>query len=346
MYLKTTALAVAALASTAAFAQSNVTIYGIADVGFSHRGDNRTAGVGSRSSVDSGQQSDTRLGFRGTEDLGNGLTAVFTLETGIAADNGGFTLSGLAFGRQSFAGLSSTTLGTLLAGRQYSPQFTLLSATDPFAVGTVGKANNIYNVTSRYNNLVKYVSPNFGGFGITAGYTNSGLQNESAVQATTEDRKVWMISPVYSNGPLMVGVNFHQEKGSASNAKTKVWDLAASYDLKVAKLAAAYGTQAISTANSGWAASDAKSYLLGATVPVGVAGNVLVSYSQRKADFNNQKASQWALGYTHDLSKRTNLYAVYADISNKNGATADTGDNANTGLGYQNGFQLGMRHKF
>ncbi len=346
MQKKIIALAIAGLASSVAFAQSNVTVYGVADVGFSHRGDNIAAGVGSRSSIDSGQRNGSRLGFKGTEALGNGLSAVFVLETGIAMDNGGFTQGGLAFGRQTYAGLTSANMGTVLAGRQYSPQFNLLVNTDPFGLGTVGQNNNVnVNLVPRLNNLIAYVSPSFGGFNVTAGYTNSAAQNESLDNKGTDNR-VWAISPVYNNGPIMVGLNYHEIKGQVSGLKVKQFDLAGTYDLKMVKLAGAYGKTNMDAANSSWTASDSKYYMLGATVPVGAAGAVVGSYNYRKADLNSMKASQWAIGYEHSLSKRTLAYVYYSDISNKNGANSETGDAVNGGLGYQNGLQLGMKHSF
>ena len=94
MQKKIIALAIAGLASTAAFAQSNVTIYGSVDYGYAYRNDARkVAGApkgtaDSSSRVDSGQQAGNRLGFKGVEDLGNGLKAVFLMEQGFNLDTG------------------------------------------------------------------------------------------------------------------------------------------------------------------------------------------------------------------------------------------------------------------
>src|SRR5574343_633103 len=112
MQKKIIALAVAALASSAAFAQSNVTIYGIADVGYFHMS---ADGKKPMNNVDSGGLAGSRIGFKGVEDLGNGLKALFTLEYALALDNN----SGVGYAdtpwsstvaRQQFVGLSSNTL--------------------------------------------------------------------------------------------------------------------------------------------------------------------------------------------------------------------------------------------
>ncbi|PKO55512.1 MAG: porin, partial [Betaproteobacteria bacterium HGW-Betaproteobacteria-21] len=145
MQKKLIALAVAGLMSAPVFAQSNVTIYGIVDMGYKNLGNNVNSAVGNRSAIDSGQYSGSRLGFRGTEDLGNGLKASFVLETGINVDNGGFNQGNTAFARQSFVALSGG-FGTVALGRQYTPQHILMSAVDPFGNGTSGEVVNIWGL--------------------------------------------------------------------------------------------------------------------------------------------------------------------------------------------------------
>jgi predicted porin len=169
MQTKQIVLAAAALVSGAALAQSNVQIYGSIDMGFSHRGDNVRDGVKSQNAIDSGISSGNRLGFRGTEDIGNGLKATFTLEAGYAADTGNHTQSSRLFGRQVFVGLTGN-FGTVIAGRLYTPHYTLLSAIDPFKGGTVGMYRNIFAAgattggenlfdPTRVDNTVAYVIP-------------------------------------------------------------------------------------------------------------------------------------------------------------------------------------------
>ena len=82
------ALAVAGLAALPAFAQSNVTVYGLVDMGYKWSGDNMDDRVSSRSALDSGMSAGSRLGFKGTEDLGNGMKAGFVLEQGLNLDTG------------------------------------------------------------------------------------------------------------------------------------------------------------------------------------------------------------------------------------------------------------------
>ena len=176
MQKKLIALAVAALASGAAFAQSNVQIYGAIDMGFSHRGDSFLKGVKSQNAIDSGISDGNRLGFKGTEDLGNGLKALFTMEAGFLADTGmhdGFAGGGM-FTRLALVGLTSDSMGTVVAGRLLNPQYAFLTSLDPFGEGTVGTYLNAVGndvnaavVIPRLANAVAYVSPTFSGFNVT-----------------------------------------------------------------------------------------------------------------------------------------------------------------------------------
>src|SRR5574338_760341 len=204
MQKKLIALAVAGLVSVPAFAQSNVTIYGIVDMGYAYRGDNVVDGVKNRNGIDSGIANGSRLGFKGTEDLGNGMKAGFVLEQGILADTGS-SAQGRTFGRQSFAYLGGN-FGTVGLGRQYAPQFVLLDSLDPFGTGHVGASNNIYAIEVRLDNLVSYTSPSWNGFNVVAGYTFSAAGNESRGNNTAPqlvlgdfnafgDARVWAINP-------------------------------------------------------------------------------------------------------------------------------------------------------
>ena len=344
MQKKLIALAVAGLVSAPAFAQSNVTIYGVVDMGVSYRSDNIVDSIGSRTGVDSGQQSGNRLGFKGTEDLGNGLKAGFVLEQGFFVDNGQSRSDG-NFSRQSYVSLSGG-FGTVALGRLYSPQFNLLGAVDPFGTGTAGQVNNLYVNDTRLSNTIAYITPNFSGITVTAAYSAQadGIKQENA--DNTGDLQAWAISPVYSNGPLMVGLNYHQIQANdvTPDPKTKVWDIGGTYDFGMVKVAAMYGNRDTDSAQ------ESDFWMLGATVPVGAAGKVLLSYTSAETNVvgaaADRESEQWAIGYTHDLSKRTNLYAAYADIDNENGASASVGDASNGGLGYQQGLTIGVRHMF
>ena len=368
MQKKLIALAIAGLASTAAFAQSNVQIYGAIDMGYSYRGDSFINGVKSQSAIDSGISDGNRLGFKGTEDLGNGLKALFTLETGFLADTGfydGFAGGGL-FTRQALVGLASDSLGTVVAGRLYNPQYAFLTSIDPFGEGTVGTYLNVVGndvsgglaVIPRLSNAVAYVSPTFSGFNVTAAYSSHGDVNSTQDRVGNGDNnnRVYGILPRYTNGPIDIGLNYHRinfgEDIGLGLDDLRNWTLGGSYDFGVVKLAAFYADTRIDPV----AGDDLKikNWMVGATVPFGKHA-VKVSYNQSKAKVADVDGTskQWAVGYNYSLSKRTSLYTAYADISNDQGAndlfrastSSDASNDASVG-GYQRGFNIGIMHTF
>ena len=357
MQKKIIALAIAGLASTAAFAQTNVTVYGIVDMGYAYT--SHSEFQKSRTGLDSGMQSGSRLGFRGVEDLGNGLKASFVLEQGLAVDGAGADGLFNGLNRQSFLALSGN-FGTFAFGKQYTPQFGLAGRMDPFGEGTVGdvgsNARGLWGVTSRLDNLAAYVSPTFGGFNVIAGYTIDGFGDEesTAKNIDSQNVKVWAINPNFTSGALDVGLNYHHISaddaavlGAAGlSAKARVYDLGASYDFKVAKVSAMYGADKLDV--DGTTAAKTKKWMLGVSAPVGAAGSVMASYTKFKETEADVKASKWAIGYNHNLSKRTNLYAAYAKISqndNADGAGLFSLDGTG-GNEYLSGFNVGLRHSF
>lgn len=368
MQKKLIALAIAGLVSVPAFAQSNVTIYGIVDMGYVYRGDNVDDGVKSRNAIDSGVANGSRLGFKGTEDLGNGLKAGFVLEQGIRADTGE-SAQDRTFGRQSFVSLSGG-FGTVALGRQYAPQFLLADSVDPFSTGNMGAVNNVYGIDVRLDNLAAYVSPTWGGLSVVAAYTFNGVGNEESPRikdGVNDDVRVWAIAPTYKNGPLMVGLNYHNINPTAPGwDSTKVWDLGGSYDFGVVKLGLLFGQRKADDSGDltfNPAFEKSTQWMIGATVPVGMSGKVMASYTHRKSELTSDakaafgtsddaKSGQWAIGYEHALSKRTSIYTAYSDINNKDAAkdnadlSAGVGDATSGGDGYQRGFSLGLRHVF
>ena len=355
-------LAVLAAATGVAQAQSSVVIYGTVDAGFvSERGGK----AGSVNKLDSGVASASRLGFKGTEDLGSGLSALFVLESGFGVDNGTQDKAGSIFNRQSYIGLSSKTSGTLTLGRQYTPWYNTLSkVADPFAAGYAGTAKNLFPANTRTSNTVLYTSPNFNGFDADVAYT-FGEKAES-----NKYGRQFGASAGYSNGPLNARLAYNNTSNDdvgVQAASARNWLAAVNYDFAVAKAYVAYGVNKganSATMNNGRTytennvvknyydyapaalSNDSNNLLIGATVPVGPAGTVMASYIKTNDKTNaNADADQWALGYSYALSKRTSTYASYAKIKNKNGASYTVGNNSNRGSGYK-AFNVGVRHSF
>ena len=356
MQKKLIALAVAGLVSAPVFAQSNVTVYGIADayMGFGSHGDNDFAGV------ESGGLSGSRLGFRGAEDLGNGLKGVFTVEQGFAIDTG----SGLGgSSRQAFVGLSGG-FGTVSLGRQYAPGYDfqydalLSSAISPQAILSGGAGASIApNSDARWDNSVAY-NGMFSGLKVRAIYSMAGNENTNWTGtnwADPSDDDAMGLGLEYANGPLKVGAVYQvlQTASNAAGADDQTeWLLGGSYNFGAATLALSY-QDAESVGNV--KGDDGKLWQVGVIVPVGVAGNVHLAYGELKADnvigTQSAKSKSYTLAYTHALSKRTTAYTGYNRTDNDTGLDLGPVDDLDkTGLrnGGENSdlFGVGVRHTF
>lgn len=372
MQKKIIALAVAGLMSGAAFAQTNVTVYGVVDAGYSNWSGSEAPVAANerktRSAIDSGNQTTSRIGFRGTEDLGNGLTLGFGLEFGVTNDRDDAASEGLTDRAQTLS-LSSKTMGTLVMGRLVNPARGLVNALDPFGGGGgVGHSQNIQTQSTWADNIIAYVSPNFNGFDVTVAYTNNLATNEAAIQKNTVDTNIkgYVFVPKYSNGPMTVGFSYERfnRDGAATLAdqdlKLRRWNLAGSYDFGVAKLGMTYGKHKQNNFAAGAINDvDVKQWMLSGWVPVTANGTILASYNRATADLGagvaDRKASQWALGYNHAMSKRTNAYVTYASLSTNNAAegtfsiAAQQGGTysfAGTTNGYTKGLNIGLKHTF
>jgi predicted porin len=363
-------IAVLGAMSSAAFAQSNVTIYGILDAAIvSERG----GAAGNVTKVSSGTASASRIGFKGTEDLGGGLSAIFKLEAGVKVDDGALDNgNSRLFNRESYVGLSSKTAGTVTLGRQYTPYYEVLrDVADPFALGYAGTAKNLFPVGSaglgaaapsgnagggtRTDNAVVYRTPNQFGFVGTVSYSVGEVAGDAAAQRQLG------ASVVYGNGPLNVALVYNNRNNKTALLKNQEIGhngmIAANYDFKIVKAYAAFsqdkGLNSAPLNNTGApygftgvASKDSTDALIGLTAPVGdTAGTVMASYIRKDDKEANRDANQWALGYSYALSKRTSTYVSYAKIKNKNGASYTVGGNSEVGTG-DKAFNVGMKHSF
>ena len=349
----------------------SVTIYGLMDVGVERVSNVGAAGSGNWRMPSNTGTLPSRWGLRGTEALGDGLSAVFTLEMGFAPGTGALGQGGRAFGRQAFAGLSSP-YGTLTLGRQYTMLFWSLLSADILGPNVYGLGSfDAYIPNARTDNSLAWR----GTFsGLTLGATYS--LGRDTVNA----------------GPSPVGTNCPQVSGDSKACRE--WSLMAKYDSAAWGVAAAYdrmhgrtlgpapdavfgglnssdktdsrlslngyvvlggtkiGGGVIRRDNDGNAARP-KSDLwhLGAAYPVTpvltIDGAVQALRYKDVADFDSTMV---AVRGTYSLSKRTALYGQVAHMSNDNSATVSVsggapGSNPAAG-GSQNGLSVGIRHSF
>lgn len=340
-----------------AHAQSNVTIYGLVDAGLvSERG----GSAGTVTKVTSGVSGQSRLGFKGTEDLGNGLSTIFQLETGLKVDDGSLDSANTIFNRQAFVGLKSKDLGTLTLGRQYTMLYNAMSqVADPFGAGYAGSIKNLFPAkgnNTRTSNAIVYATPGFDGFSV------EGLYSLGEQAGSTTAGRQFGLGFNYANGPLNARLTYNNKNtdtvGKPSVDTSRNTLFAANYDFQVVKAFFAYGADKgpvsaeLPTANAFGtkvppsASLDSNEFLIGAQVPVSQNDIIMASYIRKndKTSFN-QDADQWAIGYSHLLSKRTSAYLAYAKIKNKNGAGYTVGNNNEAGTG-DKAFNVGIRHAF
>ena len=347
-------------AASAASAQSSVTLFGVVDARVAlGRGS-----VADRNQLASAGMNTPRLGVRGIEDLGGGMTASFWLEGGLNTDDGqgaatnsnnqpsgiGAAVAGrqgLIFNRRSTVSLASTW-GELRAGRDYMPQYWNLYYADPF--GNVGVANPMpatytfggltgypgANVGVYASNTVSYFTPGgLGGFfGHVQYFFGENLKNGAATEKDGTGRGVRV---GYAGGPIYASIATGTTDYAVGNVRQS--NAVATYDFGVAKV----GAQ-ISRDKNG--PVDGKGWLLGGWVPVG-AGQVLASYSAYETNAAGKpEGKKLALGYAHHLSKRTALYATWARLKNSGGASLALNGAVTAPNTSSNGLDLGIRHSF
>ena len=340
MQKKLIALAIAGMIAAPAFAQSNVTVYGIIDtfVGVGKAGDAKFSGVAN------GVLNGPRIGFKGEENLGNGLKAKFVLEQGFNSDDAS-PASSKEFHRQAWVGLEGG-FGFIGLGRQYSPGYysfrndaVAAGALDPHAILAGGGLQIDAATDSRWDNSVSYQSKSFGGFSGQLIYSFGST--EADVKAKNPNRnaddKVGL-GLNYANGPLNVDYIYVNAGDSAFGDDHKEHYLGAGYDFGGFKLVGSYQTASVDAKDS-----DVKVYQIGGIIPVG-SGNIHVAYGVRNEDAKNSDSRSFGLAYTHNLSKRTIAYVGVNRTTNDDnvglGALAKANGETSNALG------LGIRHAF
>jgi len=318
------------LFAACAQAQTFVKVYGIADAGIVL---DRGGPGGSSQNVGSGVASGSRLGFKGKEDLGEGMSAFFVLENGYNIDTGKAAQGGLLFGRQALVGLSGAA-GSVSLGRQYAPYYKALrDIVDPFCSGLAGNAQNIFPTFTRVDNSVDYQTPKWHGLSAEVLYGAGEAAGDAA-----QNRSIGA-SATYEGGPLTLVLAHHQQNDATGAAHNRYTMLGGSYRFGNVTAHAAYARNRDVLGN---ASRDA---LLGVVVQAG-ASRVLASLAAHRNDFGREAhARQAAIGYEYSLSRRTDLYTAYGHIVNRDGAAYKVGDATNAGTG-TTGINLGVRHVF
>lgn len=368
--MKKTLIAMAALGAMVGAAQAqSVTVFGIADV--SYVVGNASGGAPSLNSVASSGMETSRWGLRGSEDLGGGMKANFHLEGQFNPDNGGIGTASVdnrtaaasaLFSRRATVGLSDSW-GEIRIGRDLTPSFRNLSAYSPFGtngvgqtgalfypvpvtVGNAGVAGTSPRTGVRTSNGISYATPaNMGGF---SGEVLYAVGESLAAGAASEDGNYLGGRIGYSAGPL--GGHLATSTTKYATGDFTQTNLGLRYQMGAAKLMYLYGKNEVGVTST-------SANLIGVEYVIG-AGMIKAQYTAMTADKIANDATQWAIGYVHNLSKRTALYGTYASLTNDAGkkstgansgkafALDDIGTAPNDLGGNSTGLQIGIRHSF
>jgi predicted porin len=353
--MKKSLLALAALTAFAgaAQAQSSVTLFGIMDVN-ARRIDNANAGTIKSLSTDGASSS--RLGFRGVEDLGGGLRAVFWLEGAFGADSGcgGPSLGPSAcaaatWQRQAYVGLQGK-FGEVRMGRDYTPTFLNVLAYEPWGyVGVASMANarlgggfSPATTTVRASNSIRYALPAIGGlFGNVMVAAGEGATGNKYVGAQLG----------YAAGPFRAsGAVGKTYKTGTMFGDLKSVSFGGSYNLGFMTIMGVYEKSDYRASSA--VKNEQKMATLGVNVPLG-AGVLKASYAKFGGSNNRFRDTQIGLGYQYNLSKRTTVYTHFGRIANEgnaaNGATFTASGSGPAGIRggeTSTGLEFGVRHSF
>ncbi len=293
------ALAIAGVVSAPAFAAtSNVDVYGKLHVSVSLF-DDEPSGVNS-TQISSNA---SRIGFKGAEDLGGGLAAIWQIESGVNMDEAGGTWAS----RNSFVGLKGG-FGTVMIGNYDTPLKSIGRQIDLFG-DTLADSRNVtgFGSDTRAKNSVTYNSPNFSGFGLSGQYATSQATGKTG---DANDDSLWSVNGTYNNGPLFLGLAYSDGDSLENAGVDNHWRAAAGYNFGNFKLVGQYDKM---DAESGF--SDYDAWLVGGAYTM---GNMVLkaNYMEGDLDGTSNDPEQWTVGADYNLSKRTMVYALYAKGKN------------------------------
>jgi|GEM_PF-403318 len=340
----------------AALAQSSVTLYGVVDLGLNFA----KSGPTSLTRLEDEGRNHSRIGLRGTEDLGNGLKTLFVLEGSVSADTGRGTGSdgGLQFNRQSYVALESSTWGRLSAGRMYTPQFIAHSMADPYEVNSrwsplllmysSDAQSGLQTYAARGNNMIRWRSPSSEPWYVDVGYSFGEVASPNSSNAKMYSGAFgWNQKPYL----LLYGLQKAWEGSSANPVPSPRVSFSQSISARwdVNDVARLYGNYVINKLErSPVAVPDAKIASLAGTYMITPNDKFIVNVAHRKVDGSPRKQTSWTLGHDHALSSRTYLYARWRQLRNSGNSSvsivgipivADSGNSVRA-------FSLGIRHGF
>ena len=367
------ALAIMGASASAAYAQSHVTIYGVVDTGLV-----KETGTDLRM----GSNVDSRLGFRGVEDLGSNMKATFELErrfnlndgtqsnppefdinnpiTNVAdlenVDRTNWNYNDFISGKRvdwvgaANVGLKGDAWGQVRLGRVNNLSVETFRMLDPFNQYGVGaslaKANLLRS--EQLSNTIRYDSPSWSGFGLGATYTlgqNSKGSTPSALFYDQIGNDGWAVNLKYDNGPILLLANYDR---AADSNDSYTWNVGGAYSYAGFKVSLGYQDSRLKLFEAVDGTLKEKDWIVGLQYKTG-AHTIGASYNRGKVEVAGTNfdgsTNKYALGYTYDMSKRTSVYANVAYTDNDEeiaGYYNLNGSNRDS----VTGVQVGITHKF
>ena len=346
-------------------AAGSVIVYGQVSASYDNVKSGLTAGDTTNNNVSSNA---TRIGFKGSEDLGGGTSAIWQIESlldidGNNSDNNGTTFST----RNTFVGLSGASWGTVIMGRHDSPYKVATRGLDMFA-DTIADNRSIMGLAgihdTRLNNAAAYLSPSMSGFSLAIA-TVAGAEN-----AVNGDNKgsAWSGYAMYNAGPINASLSYQTVTfgstfsgslgndnfgGLPANDKSTAWKLAGGYTMDMFQVNAVY--EKVGSSGTIGDLLDRHSWYLAGKYNVTANDGVKLAYTSagKLGSAVDTEANQWSVGVDHMMSKRTTVYALYTKLTNKaNAAYAIGGSGISTAAstpGFDadpSAFSLGIKHSF
>ena len=338
-----------------AHAETSVTLYGIVDAGIGYQQTKVTQGDAWTKTRDigliNGVRNGNRWGMKGVEDLGNGTSAIFQLESGFDLGNGRSAQGNRLFGRYAYVGLTGSNWGTLTLGRQTNVAADTVSSLNPFGVSYMqaGVLSGAFGASTyaRMDNSIKYVSPDLSGFKVGIGYAGENTKttgSDGFEDFEERDTSNWITAGVsYDNGPISVGASYDRFRtdvrlsdGDDQKGTTNMWNLFGAYDFDVVKVFLGYGQVRGSMANDVIVASGVGSTGLTGALDDFTSNIDGLTY----AETNGYRQQAWMAGLTAPVGDDGKVMFSYQGSSTKN-----NDDGFDGAKGKLNIFSLGYEQK-
>lgn len=347
MNKKLIALGVAAALTAPLAAQAGVEVYGEAraSLDFVTNNDNTAGEEDSAISLSSNK---SRIGFRGDEDLGNGLSAMWQFEQQMEFDTGAANTSA----RDTFIGLGGG-FGTVLAGHLSTPYKSSTNYMDVFRNtrgdynAIMGSVNGSVEFDNRADNAIIYMTPDMNGFKASLAYILADINNDDDLPISTAggDRDAYSLSGGYTNGPLFLTAAYEaMNAAGAGGDDATAWKIGGTFTITDATTVGAIWE----SIDLGGANNDRDAWLLNAKHKMGDTSLMAsVAMADETGGTADTGATHFALGVGQALSANTDVYALYTVVSNDANASYGLFSNSDSFTGEDmSAFSVGINHKF